>query len=263
MFVTRARILLVDSDELEHRAIEDSLVEEGYEVIHARGVAECSAQLELFWPDAVVLDHFLKDGTALDLIRQLKQFDPNIPILVLADHDTVDLAQRTIKDGAHQLLIKPVETRMLAALIENVIKNERTRRKQVAYAASRAQYRRDPFLGTSSVIRRLSEEAHKFASSDLPVLIHGETGTGKGVLAEWIHQNSPRTDGAFVDINCAALSKELLESELFGHEKGSFTSATGSKVGLLEIAHKGTAFLDELGDMDITIQAKLLSAHFG
>jgi transcriptional regulator with PAS, ATPase and Fis domain len=116
----------------------------------------------------------------------------------------------------------------------------------------------DPFIGTSSAIRSLADQARKFLTTESPVLILGETGSGKGVLARWLHENSPRADEAFVDLNCAGLSKELLETELFGHEKGAFTSATASKQGLFEVAHRGTIFLDEVGDVDLQIQPKLL-----
>jgi transcriptional regulator with PAS, ATPase and Fis domain len=116
----------------------------------------------------------------------------------------------------------------------------------------------DPFIGTSPAIRALAEQANKILSTESPVLILGETGSGKGVLARWLHQNSPRADDAFVDLNCAGLSRELLETELFGHEKGAFTSAIASKQGLFEVAHRGTIFLDEVGDVDLQIQPKLL-----
>ena len=116
----------------------------------------------------------------------------------------------------------------------------------------------DPFIGTSAAIRALREQAHRILSTESPVLILGETGTGKGVLARWLHDNSPRAEEAFVDLNCAGLSRELLETELFGHEKGAFTSATASKQGLFEVAHRGSIFLDEVGDVDLQIQPKLL-----
>lgn len=116
----------------------------------------------------------------------------------------------------------------------------------------------DPFIGTSTAIRSLADQARKILTTESPVLILGETGSGKGVLARWLHENSPRAEEAFVDLNCAGLSRELLETELFGHEKGAFTSATSSKQGLFEVAHRGTVFLDEVGDVDLQIQPKLL-----
>ncbi|HKQ77760.1 MAG TPA: sigma-54 dependent transcriptional regulator [Blastocatellia bacterium] len=118
----------------------------------------------------------------------------------------------------------------------------------------------DPFLGTSPAVRALAQKARKLLSTDNPILIQGETGTGKGVLAAWLHFNGPRSNEPFVDLNCASLSWELLESDLFGHEKGAFTGAVAAKKGLFEVAHGGTAFLDEIGDMDLQVQPKLLKA---
>ena len=253
-----SRILILDDDDLTRESIGVFLRRAGYEVMEARSVEECLEQFESSHPDVAILDYFLKDGTALELIPRLKQIDPDLPIFILSGHATIDLAVRSIQDGADQFLTKPVELRALTGLIAKALEKDRTRRSQVAQRVTRSRFRRDPFLGISPSVRRLAEEADKIAGSDLPVLIQGETGTGKGVLAEWLHLNSPRREEAFMDINCAGLSKELMESELFGHEKGAFTSANNSKVGLLEIAHKGTAFLDEIGDMDLAIQAKLL-----
>ena len=209
-------------------------------------------------PNAAVIDYYMEDGNALDLIPRLKNLDSTVPVFVLTGHGTIDLAVGAIKEGAEQFVTKPVDFRVLVGQLAKAIDQQRIRRRQAAGSARSARFQRDPFLGSSSVIQRLGEEAHQVVESDLPILIQGETGTGKGVLAEWLHQNSPRRDEAFVDINCAGLSRELLESELFGHERGAFTGAVTAKTGLLEVAHNGTAFLDELGDMDLLVQAKLL-----
>jgi DNA-binding NtrC family response regulator len=135
--------------------------------------------------------------------------------------------------------------------------NHQIRQTQLA-DKSRVRRVVDPFLGKSSKIQKLAEVAHKVLNTNSPVLIQGATGSGKGVVARWLHQNGPRAERPFVDLNCAGLSKELLETELFGHEKGAFTGAVQSKLGLLEIAHKGTIFLDEIGDLDLQVQPKLL-----
>ncbi|HEY0190682.1 MAG TPA: sigma 54-interacting transcriptional regulator, partial [Kofleriaceae bacterium] len=130
-----------------------------------------------------------------------------------------------------------------------MLESYRDRRRAVARSAHEDRSRLDPFAGNSPVIRRLFDEAHQVLDSHTPVLITGETGVGKGVLARWLHEHGPRAEEPFVDINCAGLSPELLESELFGHERGSFTGAATSKLGLLEVAHRGTAFLDEIGEI--------------
>jgi transcriptional regulator with PAS, ATPase and Fis domain len=142
--------------------------------------------------------------------------------------------------------------------LQRLLQKQRNHHKQLASRSRQVRQAVDPFIGTSTAIRTLADQARKILSTESPVLILGETGTGKGVLARWLHENSPRADEAFVDLNCAGLTRELLETELFGHEKGAFTSATASKQGLFEVAHRGTIFLDEVGDVDLQIQPKLL-----
>ena len=143
-------------------------------------------------------------------------------------------------------------------MIQRSLENQRNHRRQLAEKTRLRRRTLDPFLGQSALIQELAEYAHKVALTDSPVLIQGETGTGKGVLARWLHQNGPRAAEAFVDLNCGGFSHDLLESELFGYERGAFTGAVQSKTGLLEIAHRGTVFLDEIGDVDLAVQPKLL-----
>jgi DNA-binding NtrC family response regulator len=177
---------------------------------------------------------------------------------VLTSHGTIDLAVRAIKEGAENLLTKPVEFPTLHVVLDRALENQRARRNLLASEARTTRDPVDPFLGTSPAIRALAEQARRVARSDRPVLIQGETGTGKSLLAAWLHEHGPRAGEAFVDFNCAALSRDLVETELFGHERGAFTGAVAGKRGLLEVAHRGTIFLDEIGDMDLTIQPKLL-----
>src|SRR5581483_10514432 len=180
---------------------------------------------------------------------------------VLTGHGSIDLAVRTVKEGAEQFLTKPVELAALGTIIQRTLDNQRTRRRD--QATRRTQGERtapDPFLGTSPSVLALATEAQLAVGGDSPVLVQGETGSGKGVLARWLHDSGARTEEAFVDINCAGLSRELLESELFGHARGAFTGAIADKKGLLEVAHRGTLFLDEIGDMDVSLQPKFLKA---
>ncbi len=153
---------------------------------------------------------------------------------------------------------KPADLDIIAAVIRKALDNSRARKRQAIHNLERARRDRDPFLGPSAAIKKLKEAVDRVLETDCPILLQGETGTGKGVLARWLHQHGPRAEEAFVDVNCAGLSRELLESELFGHQKGAFTGAVVSKPGLLEVADRGTAFLDEIGDMDLLIQPKLL-----
>lgn len=181
-------------------------------------------------------------------------------MVVLTGHGSIELAVLAIKEGAEQFLTKPVDLPALAIVLERLVENQRNRQKQLAGESRLAREDVDPFLGSGKLIRRLAEQAERVLSSESPILIQGETGTGKGVLAAWLHGHGSRADEAFVDLNCAALSREFLETELFGHTKGAFTGAVTGKVGLLEVAQKGTVFLDEIGDMALEVQPKLLKA---
>lgn len=179
-------------------------------------------------------------------------------MIVLTGHGSIDLAVQAIKLGAEHFITKPVDLGVMFKLLSRALDDQRSRRRQLVSTRTQERYQRDPFLGSTAAIKKLENEVERILASDRPILIQGETGTGKGVLANWLHQHGPRCDEAIVDLNCGGLSRELLDSELFGHEKGSFTGAITQKTGLLEVANRGTLFLDEIGDMDITIQPKLL-----
>ncbi|MEE8218183.1 MAG: sigma-54 dependent transcriptional regulator, partial [Vicinamibacteria bacterium] len=202
--------------------------------------------------------HMLPDGTALDLLPRIKELDASLPVIVLTGHASIDLAVRAVKEGADQFLAKPVELPALLVLLRRLLESQRARRRQIAGRTRQAREEIDPFIGSSAPLRKLAEEARRVAASSSPILIEGETGSGKGVLARWLHRNGPRADEPFVDMNCAGLSRDFLETELFGHEKGAFTGAVSAKVGLLEVAHRGVVFLDEIGDLDPQVQPKLL-----
>ncbi len=254
----RNRILIIDDEPGLRFGIRDFLEQQGYAVEEAESCHDARRVFRTARPDVVIADYILPDGTALDLIPRLKEIDRDIPLLVLTAHGSIDLAVRAIKEGAEQFLTKPIELPALQIILERLISHQRNHQKQLASKSERVRQAIDPFIGTSPAIRALAEQAHKVLATESPVLILGETGSGKGVLARWLHENSPRSEEAFVDLNCAGLSRELLETELFGHEKGAFTSAVASKAGLFEVAHRGTIFLDEIGDVDLQIQPKLL-----
>jgi DNA-binding NtrC family response regulator len=256
--VPARRVLLVDDEPAVRFGVCDFLRGRGFAVDEADSCREAEAAFRRAPPAVAIVDYSLPDGNALELLPRLKELDPSVPVLILTAHGSVDLAVRAIKEGAEQFLTKPVQLEALAVILERLIENQRNRQQQLARRTRLARELRDPFLGTSAAMRALSVEARKVASSDSPVLIQGETGSGKGVLARWLHENGPRAEEAFVDLNCAGLSREFLETELFGHEKGAFTGAVASKPGLLEVAHRGTIFLDEIGDVDAQVQPKLL-----
>src|ERR1700722_2261789 len=188
----------------------------------------------------------------------MRQSYSSVPLILLTGNGTIEMAVQAIKEGAEQFLTKPVQMAAIAVVLERALKNQRNYQKQLAGKAKERRESVDPFVGVSPAIRQVAEEAEKVCGSQCPVLIAGETGSGKGVLARWLHDHSARSEEAFVDLNCAGFGRELLESELFGHEAGAFTGAVTKKLGLLEVAQRGTVFLDEIGDMDLQVQPKLL-----
>jgi DNA-binding NtrC family response regulator len=238
--------------------VRDFLELQGYEIEEAESCHDARHVFSTSRPDVVIADYMLPDGTALDLLSHLRHIDSGIPLLVLTAHGSIDLAVKAIKEGAEQFLTKPIELSALHVIVQRLLERQRRHHKHLASRPRRTRQAIDPFIGTSAAIRSLADQARKILRTESPVLILGETGSGKGVLARWLHENSPRAEEAFVDLNCAGLSRELLETELFGHEKGAFTSASSAKQGLFEVAHRGTIFFDEIGDVDLQIQPKLL-----
>ena len=254
----RNKILLVDDETAPRFAMRRFLKSRGFDIEEAGNCEQAREQFRAFGPDVTILDFRLPDGTALDLIPQFRAISASA-IIVLTAYATIDTAVEAVKLGAEQFLTKPVELDTLLVLIERIVENQRNR-QQVLAGTKRGRVRGDidPFLGTTDAIRELREKSEAVLRTDSPLLIQGETGTGKTLLAQWIHRNGRRAEEAFVDLNCAGISREFLETELFGHEKGAFTGAAGAKQGLLEVADRGTVFLDEIGDMDLRVQASVL-----
>jgi DNA-binding NtrC family response regulator len=230
----------------------------GLIVFEAETVQAAEAAFREHEPDLAIVDQRLPDGDGLELIKQLHRIDERVPVVMLTGHASYDLAVQAMKYGAENFLSKPIYPAALFVVVQRVLDGFRDRRRQIARNAHEVRSRLDPFAGDSALVRELLAQAHQVLDSHTPVLIEGETGTGKGVLARWFHEHGPRAEEPFVDINCAGLSRELLESELFGHERGSFTGAATSKLGLLEVAHRGTAFLDEIGEIDLALQPRIL-----
>ncbi|QSQ16001.1 sigma-54-dependent transcriptional regulator [Myxococcus landrumensis] len=256
--MTRTRILLVDDEPGVRLGMRGYLSAHGFDVDEAQSITEAQEVFRTHRPDVAVVDYRLTDGTALELLPRLKEIDAAVPLVVLTGHGSIELAVQAVKEGAEQFLTKPVELAVLKVVLERLVAQRRERLRLRADQSRTARTSVNPFLGGSAAIRSLRAEAERIQHSDSPVLVTGETGSGKSVLARWLHEGGPRADAPFVDLNCAALSRDLLDSELFGHEKGAFTGAVAAKQGLLEVADRGTLFLDEIGDMDLTVQPKLL-----
>jgi DNA-binding NtrC family response regulator len=252
------RILVVEDEQVVRFGIRDFLESRGFGVQEAVSLEQARASFQRERPDAVVIDYSLPDGNALDLLPEIHGVDPQLPVVVLTGHGSIDLAVRAIKEGAENFLTKPVELPVLAVVLERALENQRNRRRQAARQSRRAREEVDPFVGTSAAVVELAREAAMALRSEGPILIQGETGSGKGVLARWLHEHGARRDEPFVDLNCAGLSRDFLESELFGHSRGAFTGAVNEKKGLFEVAHRGTLFLDEMGDLDPAVQPKVL-----
>lgn len=253
----KPKLLVLDDDAGTRFAIQRFLETRGYEVTTVESCQSAQDGFESFLPDAAILDYSLPDGNALELIRNVRGRNSMIPIIILTGHGSINLAVEAIKEGAEQFLTKPVDLSTLSLILERTLEDQRNRQKQLA-ARTLDLSTPDPFIGDSVGIRALRGKCERLAAVNSTVLISGETGTGKGVLARWLHDNSPRADEPFVDVNCAGLPRDLLESELFGHQKGAFTGALIAKPGLFEVAHRGTVFLDELADMSLDLQPKLL-----
>ena len=252
------RVLVVEDDALMLEFLVAGLSAEGFEVIQSDCLSKSYQAILKSPPNIILADYQLQDGTAFDLLVWLKAGDISIPVIVLTAHTRIELAVDAVKNGAEQFIPKPVDLGFLASMLRRTLENSRNRKKGLANRMERARYERDPFLGSSPAVLELQRASKRVAESNSTVLIHGETGTGKGVLARWLHKMGPRSNEAFVDLNCAGLSLELLESEIFGHMKGAFTGAVTNKTGFLEAANHGTLFLDEIGDMDPQVQPKIL-----
>jgi DNA-binding NtrC family response regulator len=253
-----AKLLLVDDSPEMLGALALFLKRSGYLVLQATTGREAIASFEQEAPDLCIIDYHLPDTTAFELLPALRKRDPKAAVIVLTGHGTIELAVEAIKLGAEQFLTKPVDLKSLGVLVERVLVRLTDERRFSAERRAEERTRVDPFVGESAEIAQVRELAAAVAGAEVPVLLTGETGTGKGVLARWLHEHGPRSPEGFVDLNCAGLSRELAESELFGHQRGSFTSANATKRGLLEIANHGTLFMDEIGDLDPSVQPKLL-----
>jgi len=234
------------------------LTADGYEVLPAETCRAALDRLRTGRAAAIVTEARLADGNALDLLSRVREDGSDLSFIVLAETIDLNIATQALQDGADQFLMRPVNRLALLLVLQRAIENRVHRRRELQREATTSREPADPFVGESGVIQELRDRATRVLEADRPILIQGETGTGKGVLASWLHRRGPRRDEVFVDLNCAGLNRELLETELFGHEKGAFTGAIAAKTGLFESADGGTLFLDEIGDVDLAVQPKLL-----
>ena len=254
-----SKILVVD-DEVQIRTLLSRMLElEGYEVCQAGDCRTALKQLELQSPDVALCDVFLPDGNGVDLVSSIKKTAPNVEIILLTAHGNIPDGVQAIKNGAFDYITKGDDNNKIIPLVSRAVEKARMNvrleklEKKVGHT-----YSFDSVLGDSKALKDAVSLAQKVSETDVPVLLTGETGTGKEVFAQAIHYNSKRAKQNFVAVNCSSFSKELLESEMFGHKAGSFTGALKDKKGLFEEADNGTIFLDEIGEMAFELQAKLL-----
>src|SRR5579885_1914012 len=250
------RVLIVDDEENIGRSLRLVLEREGYQVAVCRSAAEFRAQPDTARADAFLFDVRLPDGNGIDLLRSLRQGASPSPVIMISGHGTIADAVEATRAGAFDFLEKPLSRDKVLLALKNALEQATLRQENERL---RELVGSGPtMIGSSPAFQRAVEQAGMAARSDARVLLIGESGTGKELLAAHIHQLSPFASGPFVKVNCAAIPTELLESELFGHEKGAFTGAAAARRGKFELADGGTIFLDEVGDLHAASQAKLL-----
>ena len=257
--IDMSKILIID-DEVQIRTLLTRMMElEGYDVCQAGDCRAALKQLELQNPDVVLCDVFLPDGNGVDLVLAIKKAAPNVEVILLTAHGNIPDGQQAIKNGAFDYITKGDDNNKIIPLISRAVEKARMNVRLEKLEKKVGQtYSFDSILGESKVLKDAVSLAQKVSGTDVPVLLTGETGTGKEVFAQAIHYSSKRARQNFVAVNCSSFSKELLESEMFGHKAGSFTGALKDKKGLFEEANNGTIFLDEIGEMAFELQAKLL-----
>ncbi|ACH37314.1 sigma-54-dependent transcriptional response regulator [Citrifermentans bemidjiense Bem] len=255
----KIKIMVVDDEHLIRWSLEQNLKKQGYEVVTA-GTGEDALRLAREeQPDLVLLDYHLPGINGLEVLQRIKELDEDILVIMVTAQGGLETAVNTMRHGAYDYINKPFNLDEMALVIRKALETSELRREVVQLRSEHKKQGPPTILGNSKHMKNVLEMMAKVAKSDAStVLVQGESGTGKELVAKYIHYESARAEKPFVAINCAAVPATLLESELFGHEKGAFTDAKNSKKGLFELADGGTVFLDEIGDMEIGMQAKLL-----
>ncbi len=255
----KTKILVVDDEPSHRQMLEAVLTADGYEVQQANDGQEAINSVEERFYDLILMDVRMSRVSGIEALKKIKELSPGIPIIIMTAYASVSTAVDALKSGAYDYLTKPLDIEELKILVGKALRQRQLEQENV-YLRERLGDRFDfsNIIGRSVPMRDLFETIALVAPTEATVLIVGESGTGKELIANAIHQNSPRTDRPFIKVNCAALQETLLESELFGHEKGAFTGALTRKRGRFQLAHFGSIFLDEIGEMSPTTQTKIL-----
>jgi two-component system nitrogen regulation response regulator NtrX len=253
---TKATVLVVDDEESILETLSSILEDEGYEVSTASSGEDALTYFEKTSPDVVLLDVWMSGIDGIETLKKIKEISKETPVIMISGHSTIDTAVHAIKLGAYDFLEKPLSLEKVLILTRRALEKQRLEKENIALKSS--IFQELEIVGKSPKIISLKEEITKAAASQSRVIIYGESGTGKELVARSLHTASDRRNNNFIEVNCAAIPNELIESELFGHEKGSFTGAFERKKGKFELADEGTLFLDEIGDMSPAAQAKVL-----
>jgi two-component system nitrogen regulation response regulator NtrX len=253
-----SHLLVIDDEPGIRTVLKDVLADEGYTVFLAEDGYQGLDLLKNETVDVVILDVWLPNLGGIDVLKKIKEDFPDVEVIIISGHANIQMAVQAVKIGAFDFLEKPLSLDKTLTVIQNALKFEALKKENKSLKNS--LFIEDKMIGTSPAMQKIKNLIDQSAVSDARILIRGDNGTGKELVARAIHLQSKRASGPFIEVNCAAIPETLIESELFGHEKGAFTNAVGRRKGKFELAHKGTLFLDEVADMSLNTQAKVLRA---
>ncbi|WP_276481760.1 sigma-54-dependent transcriptional regulator [Paraflavitalea pollutisoli] len=253
-----SNILIIDDEKAIRKTLSEILSYEGYKIDEAGDGEEGLKKFKEKSYDVVLCDIKMPKLDGIEFLDKAREANPDVPVIMISGHGTIETAVEAVKKGAYDYISKPPDLNRLLITIRNAM--DKTNLVAETKVLKRKVSKVEEMIGESGPIGRIKETIEKVAPTDARILVTGENGVGKELVARWVHEKSNRVTGPLVEVNCAAIPSELIESELFGHEKGSFTSAVKQRIGKFEQAHGGTLFLDEIGDMSLSAQAKVLRA---
>jgi DNA-binding NtrC family response regulator len=253
-----SNILIIDDEKAIRKTLTEILSYEGYKIEEAGDGEEGLKKFREKAYDVVLCDIKMPKLDGLEFLDKAREANPDVPVIMISGHGTIETAVEAVKKGAYDYISKPPDLNRLLITIRNAM--DKTNLVAEAKVLKRKVSKVEEMIGESSPITKIKDTIDKVAPTEARILVTGENGVGKELVARWVHEKSNRATGPLIEVNCAAIPSELIESELFGHEKGSFTSAVKQRIGKFEQAHGGTLFLDEIGDMSLSAQAKVLRA---